>query len=596
MNIEIQLVREPIPANSVPAATGAHGAWLDFRGVVRDEENGRKISALEYEAYPEMAAREIRRLLEEISSRHPCLAAKVIHRLGTIPVGETAIYVGVASGHRGEAIALLAEFMDKLKQDVPIWKRRALPVPVGRATPCAPSGASGLAAPHAPSGGGERTAHPTLQSLDDALAEIRLRCPPLLAVRAPLAECLGRVLRETVCAPTDFPDCDRSTRDGYAILQSDASEVFHVMDTLHAADWKPRALKTGEAVRIATGAACPCDHVQVVMQEHVVRTGDQIRITKREAGLNLRQRGEDVKAGQPLLPIGVPLHAGKLALLAAAGNTRPLVSPRLRVVHFTTGDEIIPPQLTPKPGQVRDSNSILIRGLLEPFSCHLEQAHLPENFEFAKSAIAGRPSAIENADVLLVSGGASVGEKDFTGPLLESLGFAIVFSQVNVRPGRPLIFAVSGGASASRPDLPRQSEAAAGLPAVASGRRRVPASRLAADRSPSGKLRIAFGLPGNPLSHFVCFHVFVAAALQALMGSHPQSFRRGVLAEKFDEAPIPRETLWPARRDSAGLHPLVWASSGDVTCLVEADALIRVPPNTASFEAGAEVHFLPAGP
>ena len=361
MNVEIQLVREPIPAGVVPAATGADGAWLEFRGVVRDEENGRKISALEYEAYPEMAAREIRRLLEEISSRHPCLAAKVIHRLGTIPVGETAIYVGVASGHRGEAIALLAEFMDKLKQDVPIWKRRALPAPVGRVTPCAPpafsrsadcpqSAARTLANPPRVEATPVPTAPPAPQSLDHALTEIRSHCPPLAPIRAPLEECLGCVLRESLCAPTDFPDCDRSTRDGYAILQNDASEVFRVVDTLHAADWKPRALKIGEAVRIATGAACPCDHVRVVMQEHVVRTGDQIRITKREAGLNLRQRGEDVKAGQPLLPIGVPLHAGKLALLAAAGNTRPLVSPRLRVVHFTTGDEIIPPQQTPKPG------------------------------------------------------------------------------------------------------------------------------------------------------------------------------------------------------------------------------------------------------
>ena len=201
----------------------------------------------------------------------------------------------------------------------------------------------------------------------------------------------------------------------------------------------------------------------------------------------------------------------------------------------------------------------------------MQQAHLPENFELAQSAIAGRPSAIDNADVLLVSGGASVGEKDFTGPLLESLGFGIVFSQVNVRPGRPLIFAVSGGAS-------------------------VLASRLATDLSASPNVRIAFGLPGNPLSHFVCFHVFVAAALQGLMGGHPQSFRRGVLAENFNEAPNARETLWPARRDAAGLHPLAWASSGDVTCLVEADALIRVPPNTANFEVGAEVDFLPAGP
>jgi molybdopterin molybdotransferase len=245
------------------------------------------------------------------------------------------------------------------------------------------------------------------------------------------------------------------------------------------------------------------------------------------------------------------LDAGKLALLASAGCTQPLVNPRLRVVHFTTGDEIVPPEQTPGPGQVRDSNSILIRSLLPKFSCDLEQAHLPENFEQAKSAIGHRPSVIENSDLLLISGGASVGDKDFTRPLLEWLGFEIVFSQVNIRPGRPLIFGQNGA-------------------------------------------RVAFGLPGNPLSHFVCFHLFVATALEKLTGSEPPKFSRGMLAAKLEEAPNPRETLWPARLDAAGLHPLTWASSGDMTCMAETNALIRVPANCGSMATGTEVEFLPA--
>ena len=127
MEIEFQLTRGPIAEKiPPPARLGMAGAWLEFRGVVRGGENGQAISALEYEAYPEMAEREIRRLLTEISTRHLCIAAKVIHRVGVIPVGDTAIYVGVASPHRREAIALLAEFMDQLKRDVPIWKRRAI--------------------------------------------------------------------------------------------------------------------------------------------------------------------------------------------------------------------------------------------------------------------------------------------------------------------------------------------------------------------------------------------------------------------------------------------------------------------------------------
>jgi molybdopterin molybdotransferase len=578
MEIEIQLTDRSIAEKILPPTQfGAVGAWLEFRGVVRGEENGRTIRALEYEAYPEMAGREIRRLLQEISARHPCRAAKVIHRVGVIPAGETAIYVGVASPHRGEAIALLAEFMDRLKQDVPIWKRRALSF-VAANVNLRTSGS-----------GQSADSHRRLQKvmpLDEARAEIRSRSRPLPAVRTPLAEALGRVLRETICAPEDLPPVDRSTRDGYAIRADDASKTFSVVDTIHAADWKPRPLKTGEAVRVATGAALPCGGLRVVMQEHVKRDGDKLHVVRRENSTNVRLRGEEVRQGQPLVPAGTKLNAGALALLATVGNVNPLVSPRLRILHFTTGEEIVPPDQTPKPGQIRDSNSILIRGLLQNFPCDVEQGHLPENFEAAMLEIAARKPGIENADVLLVSGGASVGERDFTRALLERLGFEIVFSQINLRPGRPLIFGVNGS-------------------------------------------RVAFGLPGNPLSHFVCFHFAVATALACLTGGEPPKFLCGQLAEKLDDKPCPRETLWPARLEwrvgqtflsaSSGdfpvacadnantgqecpanqqtgmsaLHPLKWASSGDITCLTAANALVRVPANCASLDDGAKVDFLP---
>jgi molybdopterin molybdotransferase len=535
MEITVQLTNAPIAEKIPPPASGLAGARTEFRGLVRGEENGGPISALEYEAYPEMAEREIRRLLTEISVKHPCLAAKVIHRVGVVPVGETAIYIGVAAKHRGVAFALLAEFMDRLKQDVPIWKRRALPE-VGRVTPCVPAIAS---------------ARPSMKSLDEAIAEIRSHCKPLPPVRVSLEEAFNRVLREKVCAPEDLPACDRSTRDGYAILQNDATESFQVVDVIHAAGWKPRQLQFGEAVRVATGAALPCSGLCVVMQEHVERSGDKIKIIKRESSLNLRKRGEDVAAGEPLVQAGARLGAGKLALLASTGCAQPLVSPRLRMVHFTTGDEIIPPAQTPQPGQVRDSNSILIRSLLQRWPCEVFQAHLPEDFETAKAEIGNRKSEIDRADVVLISGGASVGKKDFTRPLLEWLGFESVFSQVNVRPGKPLIFGVNGN-------------------------------------------RVAFGLPGNPLSHFVCFHFAVATALAQLTGEAPPKFLCGRLATALTGAACPRETLWPARLELAELRPLSWASSGDVTCFAEANALIRVPANCDSLAAGAAVNFLPA--
>ncbi|MGD1085656.1 MAG: molybdenum cofactor biosynthesis protein MoaE [Verrucomicrobiota bacterium] len=539
MIIDIQLTAAPIPENLSPLSPpGAHGAFLEFRGIIRAEEGGQPVPALEYEAYSKMAEREIRRLLESLAALHPCLAARVIHRVGVVPAGEPAVYVGVTSRHRAAAFALLDEFMNRVKQDVPIWKRRVLS-PAAAAPPKSDSHASGPPA--------------ALLSLDEAMAEIRSRCQPLPAVRAPLADALGRVLRETVCAPEDLPPFDRSARDGYAVLADDPSEVFHVVDTLLAADWKPRALQSGQAVRVATGTALPCGGLRVVMQEQVERDGNRIRILKRDRATHIRLRGEDVKAGQPLAQAGVRLNAGALALLAAAGCVQPLVSPLPRVAHFTTGGEIVPPHQTPEPGQIRDSNSTLIRGLLQNIPCDLEQDHLSEDFETAWRQL--DPGHLAQLDLILVSGGASVGDRDFTRPLLERLGFQIIFAQVNVRPGKPLLFGADGA-------------------------------------------RIAFGLPGNPLSHFVCFHFAVALALARMAGGETPPFPRAPLAGKLDDEPCPRETLWPARLEwNAGaprLRPLAWASSGDLTCLPAANALIRVPPNQGLLPAGAEVDFLPA--
>lgn len=567
MEIEIQITDKPIKMDHRlrEKYSGNSGAFVEFCGMVRDLEDGQKISALEYEAYSPMAENEMRRILTSLAERQSCLEACVIHRIGVIPVGETAIYVGVVAKHRGEAFAVLTEFMNRLKQDVPIWKVRSLPGMKSE------QGSVDSNASQGQKPGRMTAGHkPALRSLDEARTEIIGRCQPLPGIPVPLTEAAGHVLQESVRACEDFPDSDRSTRDGYAILADDNSETFSVVDTLHAADSRPRELKVGETVRVATGASLPCENLRVVMQENVERTGDQIKILHREAAPNIRQRGEEMRAGQIVLPPGTKLDAGALALLATVGCTQPFVSPKLNVVHFTTGDEIISPDLKPQPGQIRDCNSVLIRALLHKFPCVVAQQHLPEDFELAKLAISHRLSEVRAANVVLVSGGASVGEKDFTQSLLEWLGFEIVFNRTNIRPGAPLIFGVGGEIG---------EPGGASIPASCGG-------------------RVAFGLPGNPLSHFVCFHVFVATALANLTGAEPPKFIQGSLAAKLKDAPNPRETLWPARWEARNgkmeLTPLRWSSSGDVTALANTNALIRVPPKQGSLAAGVAVEFLPA--
>jgi len=504
---------------------------MEFRGVVRPEEDGVAIAGLEYEAYPAMAEREFQRLLAELASRHDCLAASVVHRLGVVPAGEAAILARVEARHRGPALALLGEFLDRIKQDVPIWKRRTIPVvPVVAASP-APSAST---------------------SADALLALLREACAPLPAEQASLAEASGRVLREAVRASEDQPPFDRSAVDGYAVRLDETAARLRVVDQIRAGDWKPRRLAAGEAVRIATGGALPGEGLRVVMREDARAEEGMVVVSGRDAGRNIRFRGEDAPAGAVLAEAGTILSPGALALLASIGAAHPLVTRLPRVLHLATGNEIVAPDQTPPPGGIRDSNSTLVRAFLEAWRVVPEQMRIPEDETAAMAGLERR--GLADVDLLLVSGGASVGEHDFTRRLLERLGFQILVSRMATRPGKPLLVARRAGT-------------------------------------------FAFGLPGNPLAHFVCLNLFVRTALDRLAGRAPGPvFHSGVLASDLAAGGSPRETFWPARaewRDGVALlAPLGWSSSGDLTALAAANALLRVPPGAEVLPQGSRVGFL----
>lgn len=524
MQIDITLTSEPIEGHPdwPGERAGQAGAVAGFRGIVRGEEDGRPIVALEYEAYASMAERVMRRILDELGAAHPCHYVRVIHRLGVIPVGETAIEVLAASAHRAEAFALLAAFMDRLKQDVPIWKCRALP-------------------------GGAVSA-------DEAVARVRQLCPVLETERVPLADAAGRTLREAIRAPEDQPPFDRSAMDGYAVRLDESATQLRVVDDIRAGDWKPRSLQPGEAVRIATGGALPDVDLGVVKREDTTREGDTVTVLRRETERYIRFRGEDARADQVLVEEGTVLRPGPLALLASLGHAQPLVSRLPRVGHVATGSEIVPPEQTPGPGQIRDSNSTLIRAFCRRWRIEPESSRVPEDEAAAREVLTRHLVSGSEADLLLISGGASVGEQDFTRRLLEDFGFALLVQGTKARPGKPLLV----------------------------GRR--------------GRT-LAFGLPGNPLAHFVCLNLYVRTALKALAG-RPEAprFDTGVLAAALDGDGNPRETFWPAHRIHREgvdmLTPLRWSSSGDLTALAMANALIRVAPGSGHVSAGSRVPFL----
>lgn len=363
-----------------------------------------------------------------------------------------------------------------------------------------------------------------------------LAAAPLPAESVPLAAALGRVLRETVASPEDQPAFDRSAIDGYvAPLDTPAGATLHLVGDIPTGRLAPASPASGEALKLFTGSAVPAGPVGLVMHEDTTPSPDRSAVTLHVAPSErfIRRRASQLRAGATLLTAGSALTPGALALLASVGRVTPLVSRRPRVAHLVTGGELVPADAAPAPGQLRDSNSALVAGLLAAHGAELvAHARAGETFDEARDAFARLLDAAP--DVLLVSGGSSRGEHDHAARVLAAHGFSLVVDQVASRPGKPLLVASRGA-------------------------------------------QIAFGLPGNPLSHFVCFHLFVARVLARLAGAEPAPLLRLPLAPGAPLRADPRETWWPATRATAGYAPLPWADSSDLTGLARTHALLRVP-------------------
>ncbi len=374
----------------------------------------------------------------------------------------------------------------------------------------------------------------------------------LAGVAVPLGEARGRPLRENVAAAEDQPAFDRSAMDGYALRADDRSERFRVIGEIRPGIVPALEIRPGECARIFTGAPIPLGASQVIIQENVTREGEWIVPRQRDGKMWIRRRGEDARQGEVLISPGVRLYAGELALLAQLGATKPLVSPAPLVIHFATGNELIDPAATLAAGQIRDSNSTLIAALLAESGAEL--VHQSRSGDALDTLLADIAAAGHTWDALLISGGASVGDYDFGARALEALGFTIHFRQINLRPGKPLIFATRGP-------------------------------------------QIAFVIPGNPVSHFVTFHTAIRLALECLENAAPTwPLAQVELATDLPAPPDARETFWPAH---VALHdgllhaqPLAWQSSGDLRGLIGANALLPIAPGTEPLKAGVKINAL----
>lgn len=279
----------------------------------------------------------------------------------------------------------------------------------------------------------------TLTSLDVALSRILEQAPPPPdAERIPLGNALGRVLAESPCAPMAIPPDDNSAVDGYAVRIADERETPLPISQRIAAGHAPTALTPGTAARIFTGAVIPEGADAVVMQEDTQRNGDSVQLPRDlQRGQNIRPRGHDIPQGETLLPRGQRLRPQELGLLASAGLSDIQVYRRLRVGILTTGDELVEPGHPLTPGQIYNTNIFTLKGLLQRLGFEtVDQGIVQDTADATSKAL---ETLAQRSDIIISSGGVSVGEEDHVRQAIEQHG-ELALWRIAMKPGKPLAF------------------------------------------------------------------------------------------------------------------------------------------------------------
>jgi molybdopterin molybdotransferase len=391
-----------------------------------------------------------------------------------------------------------------------------------------------------------------LLALEEAQSRILARVVRLPLEQVELADAAGRFPAEPATARIDLPPFDASAMDGFAVRTEDTPGSLPVVERIAAGHPAPGALGAGEAMAIATGAAVPEGADAVIPLEYVVECGNDVEIGQRvEVGANIRPRGGDLRAGDIVVSAGTRLGPAQLGALAAAGVADISTTTRPRAAVLSTGSELRRPGETLAPGQIYEVNSVLLAAQLASAGATVELLDAVADDEDAHRAALER--GLE-ADVLVTSGGVSVGPHDLVRSVGAELGIEEVLWGVAVKPGKPLWFGVAGE-------------------------------------------KLVFGLPGNPVSSLVCFELFVRPALLALQGAADPlpRFEPGRLARSVRPNAVRTELVRARSRVVDGeveLEALEGQDSHMIARAAGADALVLVPAGEIELAAGSRVSFL----
>ncbi len=396
-------------------------------------------------------------------------------------------------------------------------------------------------------------------SVHEALSSVWEAVEVLPPVSMPLSGGFGLILSQDVKSDVDIPPFDKSAMDGFAVRSQDIEEVPALLDvlpkTIFAGEASRVSLAPGQAIRIMTGAPVPSGADAVVMVEHTSLKGERVEIRRKVLpGENICRKGEDVRKGAVAVSRGTFISPQVAGLLASLGAVSVRVHRRPEVALISTGNEIVEPDTVPPAGKIRNSNASIV---LCELSCNAFPACYLGIASDKPSILSRLIREALQRDLLLITGGVSVGERDFVPEVLKSLGANIYFHGVAIKPGKPLLFA----------HIERT---------------------------------FIFGLPGNPVSVLSTFHVFVRIALQKMMGlSQPAlPVLSALLSNRLDKKGN-RYSFHPARTwVEDGIwrtEALEWHGSADIAGASRANSFICIPANSGSLASNSRVNVFLLG-
>ncbi|HSZ62292.1 MAG TPA: gephyrin-like molybdotransferase Glp [Terriglobales bacterium] len=392
---------------------------------------------------------------------------------------------------------------------------------------------------------------------------------------------IGRVLAERIVADRDFPPFRRATRDGYAVRASDLAKVparLEVVGEIKAGaapESQTRALTPGQAIGIMTGAPLPEGADAVVMVEYTLPAEHRVEVRRSvRPGENFVPHGAEARAGQVLIDSGRRLDHAGIAIAASVGKSHLEVFQKPRVAVLSTGDEVVDINATPRPTQIRNSNSYSLAAQVH------NAGGDPVRLPIAPDEPMRLQALIDEGlgcDLLLLTGGVSMGKYDLVEQVLTGLQAEFYFTGVDIQPGKPAVFGSCGAGALARLLAAHETPTGTGMPAP--------------------QKKFFFGLPGNPVSTMVTFELFAKPMLEALAGLMPQplifpsaklksEIRTKTGLKRFLPAVLSGEF------EKAEVELAPWQGSGDIAALARANCYVVIPPDRECIEAGEWVSLL----